>query len=71
MEEMKNEQVTEQENAFLNFDDAAEKAREEAEKMAKIEADKRLPPDPEAILEVRHLKKHFVLKIVPSSRILP
>ena len=62
MEEMKNEQVTEQENAFLNFDDAAEKAREEAEKMAKIEADKRLPPDPEAILEVRHLKKHFVLK---------
>ena len=23
--------------------------------------DKLLPPDPEAILEVRHLKKHFVL----------
>ena len=47
---------------FVNFDDAAEKAKEDAAKQAQIEADKDLPPDPDAILEVRHLKKHFVLK---------
>ena len=47
---------------FANFDDEAEKLKEEAEREAQIEADKQLPPDPDAILEVRHLKKHFVLK---------
>ena len=47
---------------FANYDDIAEKAREEQEKQAQVEADKALPPDPEAILEVRHLKKYFVLK---------
>ena len=47
---------------FSNFDDEAEKAREEAARAAQIEADSQLPPDPDAILEVRHLKKHFVLK---------
>ena len=44
------------------FDDEAERAREEAERNAQIEADKALPPDPEAILEIRHLKKYFTLK---------
>ena len=47
---------------FSGFDDEAEKLKEEAEREAQIEADKQLPPDPDAILEVRHLKKHFVLK---------
>ena len=47
---------------FEGFDDEAERLREEAERNAQIEADKLLPPDPDAILEVRHLKKHFVLK---------
>jgi peptide/nickel transport system ATP-binding protein len=47
---------------FVGYDDEAERAREEAAREAQIEADKLLPPDPEAILEVRHLKKHFVLK---------
>ena len=47
---------------FSNFDDEAEKAREEAAHAAQIEADSQFPPDPDAILEVRHLKKHFVLK---------
>lgn len=47
---------------FANFDDAAELEKEQKAKDEKIEADKVLPPDPEAILEVRHLKKHFVLK---------
>ena len=53
---------TEKVNEFINYDDVAEKEREEAEKALKIEQDKLLPPDPEAILEVRHLKKHFTLK---------
>lgn len=47
---------------FVGYDDIAEKEREDKEKQAKIEEDKALPPDPEAILEVRHLKKFFVLK---------
>ena len=53
---------TEKVNEFIKYDDVAEKEREEAEKAVKIEQDKLLPPDPEAILEVRHLKKHFTLK---------
>ncbi len=44
------------------FDDAMQKAKEEEAREAKIQADKALPPDPEAILEVRHLKKYFTLK---------
>ena len=55
-------EVVEEVNGFENFDDEAEKAKEEAERAAQIEADSQLPPDPDAILEVRHLKKHFVLK---------
>ena len=47
---------------FSNFDDVAEREKEEAIKAQKIEEDKLLPPDPNAVLEVRHLKKHFVLK---------
>ena len=47
---------------FSGFDDEAERLKEEAERNAQIEADKLLPPDPDAILEVRHLKKYFVLK---------
>ena len=62
MEETKNLEINEQDETFVGFDDAAERAKEEAERQAKIEADKELPPDPDAILEVRHLKKHFVLK---------
>ena len=54
------EEVTE--NSFANFDDEAQKLKEEEALNASIEADKDLPPDPNAILEVRHLKKHFVLK---------
>ena len=47
---------------FVGFDDQAEREREEAVRAAQTEKDALLPPDPEAILEVRHLKKHFVLK---------
>ena len=47
---------------FSSFDDEVEAKREQEDKAARIEADKLLPPDPNAILEVRHLKKFFVLK---------
>ncbi len=47
---------------FSKFDDTAEKAREDAAREAKIAEDAELPPNPEALLEVRHLKKYFVLK---------
>ena len=47
---------------FAAFDDVAEREREKQLADEQAEADKLLPPDPEAILEVRHLKKHFVLK---------
>ncbi len=47
---------------FGGFDDEAEFLKEQEEREKKIEEDKVLPPDEEAILEVRHLKKYFVLK---------
>lgn len=47
---------------FVGFDDLAEKEKELAERQRRIEEDSALPPDPEAILEVRHLKKYFPLK---------
>jgi len=47
---------------FSGFDDLAEAEKEQHEREEKVEEDKLLPPDPEAILEVRHLKKYFVLK---------
>ncbi len=47
---------------FSSFDDQEEKQRELAAKELKIQQDKELPPDPEAILEIRHLKKYFTLK---------
>lgn len=63
VEEKKLEALSVEETATATvYDDEAEKAREEAEKEARIQEDKALPPDPDAILEVRHLKKHFVLK---------
>lgn len=57
-----NQTEVSEEMDFSTFDDAAEKERENAENMVKSEADMALPPDPDAILEVRHLKKYFVLK---------
>lgn len=57
-----NSSETQEEDAFANYDDIAEKERENKIKAEKIEADRALPPDPTALLEVRHLKKYFVLK---------
>ena len=53
---------TETQNEFIGFDDALEREKTEQKKAEQAEKDKVLPPDPNAILEVRHLKKHFVLK---------
>ena len=50
------------EDSFVGYDDVAQKEKEEKAKQEQIEKDKALPPDPEAILEVRHLKKYFTLK---------
>ena len=61
IEEITTAQIT-QADDYTNFDDEAQQEKERLEKEAKIEEDKLLPPDPDAILEVRHLKKHFVLK---------
>ena len=47
---------------FAGFDDLAEAEKEKAARDEKIAADALLPPDENAILEVRHLKKYFVLK---------
>lgn len=49
-------------NEFADFDDIAEAETEETEREKQREKDAQLPPDPDAILEVRHLKKYFVLK---------
>ncbi|MBR7140653.1 MAG: dipeptide ABC transporter ATP-binding protein [Clostridia bacterium] len=54
--------ATEEQGEYAGFDDLAEKEKAEQLKQEQAEKDKALPPDPEAILEVRHLKKHFVLK---------
>lgn len=44
------------------YDDAMEQEKADRARAEKIEQDKLLPPDPNALLEIRHLKKHFVLK---------
>ena len=54
------EEIKIQENE--TFDDAAIEENEKAEKLARIEADKNKPYDPEALLEVRHLRKCFPIQ---------
>lgn len=56
------EEKIEVNDKFDGYDDEAEATKEQLKRDEKSEADKLLPPDPEAILEVRHLKKFFVLK---------
>ncbi len=47
---------------YSGFDDAAEAVKEQEARDKRAEEDKALPPDPDAILEVRHLKKYFSIK---------
>lgn len=49
-------------SSFDGFDDEAEAKKEEDARLTKAQLDTTLPPDPDAVLEVRHLKKYFVLK---------
>ena len=44
------------------FADEVQRRKEEAEREELAKADRELPPDEEAILEVRHIKKNFILK---------
>lgn len=53
---------TKSEGEFVGFDDVGEREKEQKERDLKVEEDLKLPPDPDAILEVRHLKKYFTLK---------
>lgn len=46
---------------FSAFNDEAEAAQEQAARDEKAAEDTLLPPDPDALLEVRHLKKYFTL----------
>ena len=52
------------------YDDAAEAAKEAERRRAAIEADDKLPLDPEALLEVRHLRKTFPLKKSMTGKVL-
>lgn len=47
---------------FEGFDDENERLLEEQKREEQAAKDALLPPDPDAILEVRHLKKYFVKK---------
>ncbi len=52
------------------WDDAAIAEQEAAKKAQRIEEDKQLPPDPNAILEVRHLRKTFPVKKSLTGKVL-
>lgn len=51
-----------EEGEYAGFNDEEEAAKEQSARDQRAEEDKKLPPDPEAILEVRHLKKYFPIK---------
>ena len=51
------------------FDDAAEEAKYMEKRRAQIEADRKKPFDPDALLEVRHLRKCFPLKKTITGKV--
>ena len=67
-EELNN--ITENENASVVYDDALEAKKEAERRRAAIEADSSLPFDPEALLEVRHLRKCFPIKKSMTGKVL-
>jgi len=67
-EESKAQEETAADGDFSKFDDEAEAKKEQEARDKKAEEDKELPPDPDAILEVRHLKKYFVLSKTISGK---
>ncbi len=52
------------------YDDEAELAKERAQRLAKAEEDFRKPFDPNALLEVRHLRKTFPIKKTITGKVL-
>ncbi len=52
----------------LDFDDAAEAVKERELREELVREEEALPPDPDALLEVRHLKKFFSLKKTITGR---
>ncbi len=55
---------------YAQFDDNAEAQKEQELRDERAKADLELPPDPDAILEVRHLKKYFPLKKTITGKVL-
>ena len=51
------------------YDDDAIKAKELADRQARIEADRALPPDGKALLEVRHLRKCFPIEKTLTGKV--
>ena len=51
------------------YDDAAIAAEEAKRRAQRIEADRQLPPDPEALLEVRHLRKCFPIEKTITGKV--
>ena len=69
-EELKEEQAQAQQGEFATFDDLAEAQKEQEARDAQARADMDLPPDPDVLLEVRHLKKYFPIKKSMSGKVL-
>ena len=55
---------------FLNFDDAAEKAKFLEKRRIQAEEDFKKPFDQSALLEVRHLRKAFPIKKTITGKVL-
>ena len=51
------------------YDDAAIRAEEAEKRKAAIEADRQLPPDPDALLEIRHLRKCFPIEKTITGKV--
>ena len=51
------------------YDDNAIAAEEKMQRQQQIEADRLLPPDPEALLEVRHLRKCFPIEKTITGKV--
>ncbi len=54
---------------FSKFNDEAEALYEQRLRDLQAEADRSLPPDPDALLEVRHLKMYFPLKKTITGKV--
>ncbi len=69
-EEVSNEAAEAEVTPSEVYDDAEEARKYQERKQAAIEADKNKPFDPEALLEVRHLRKAFPLKKSLTGKVL-